>query len=130
MAGQKYCRSHLGNTVNIPAGQTATVVLTPTNAVEFVARWCHITATSDGVSPVTFTQAFTVNAITILGDNQLAANTPVIGSTWSAQQTYLEVFWDRVITAVNPLSVQITNLDPALAINVHVSTSGDFVKSH
>jgi len=129
MAGQKYCRSHLGNEINIPAGATRTITLTPTNAVEFVARWCHITASSDGVSPVTFTQAFTIESTTILGDNQLAANTPVIGSTWSAQQTYLEVFWDRVITAVNPLSLEIRNLDPALDINVFVSVSGDFVKS-
>lgn len=131
MSGQKYCRGHLGNTVTVPAGGTATVVLTPQNAVEFVARWAHMTATSSGVSPVSFTQAFTITEVRILGDNQLAANTPVISSTWSSQQCYesLAVFWNRVITTTNPLSIQVTNLDPALPIDVFVSVAGDFVKS-
>lgn len=129
MAGQKYCRTHLGNSVVVPAGGQAQLTLTPTNMVEFVARWCHMTATSSGVSPVTFTQAFEITGINILGDNQLASNTPVIGSTWAAQQTFLEVYWDRVITAVNPLVITVTNLDPALAIEFKCSVAGDGVKS-
>lgn len=133
MAGQRYCRSHLGDSVLLTAagtaGATNDIILTPTNAVEFVCRWAHITATSDAVSPVTFTQAFTITNVSALGDNQLAAATAVIGSTWAAQQTYLEVFWDRVITANNPLRITVNNLDPALSIRVFASISGDFVKS-
>ena len=89
-----------------------------------------MTATSAfAVSPVTFTQAFSVTAIRILGDNQLADQGPIIGSTWSAQQTYLEVFWERVITATNPLAIDVTNLDPTLPIQVYAAVAGDFVKS-
>jgi hypothetical protein len=89
-----------------------------------------MTATSAvAVTPVTFTQAFSVTAVRILGDNQLANAGPLIGSTWSAQQTYLEVFWSRVITSVNPLNIDVVNLDPALAIVVFASVAGDFVKS-
>lgn len=131
MSGQKYCRGELGNSVLVPAGQTRTLVFTPQNAVEAVARWLHLTATSSGVSPVSFTQAFTVTAIRILGDNQMAADTPVIGSSWSSQQGYesLCVFWNRVITTTNPLSIDVTNLDPALDIVVFGATKVDFVKS-
>jgi hypothetical protein len=128
--GQSYCRGHLGGVVCIDAGASGTITLTPVNATEFVARWLHMTATSAlGVSPVTFTQAFVVTAIRILGDNQLADAGPIIGSTWSAQQTYLEVFWERVVTATNPLFIDVTNLDPALGICVYASVAGDFVKS-
>jgi len=128
--GQSYCRGHLGGVVDLAAGASGTITLTPINATEFVARWLHMTATSAaGVSPVTFTQAFVVTAIRILGDNQLADSGPIIGSTWSAQQTYLEVFWARVITATNPLQIDVTNLDPALGIRVFASVAGDFVKS-
>ena len=128
--GQNYCRGHLGGTAAVLAGATATITLTPINATEFVARWLHMTATSAvAVSPVTFTQAFSVTAIRILGDNQLADQGPIIGSTWSAQQTYLEVFWERVITATNPLAIDVTNLDPSLPIQVYASVAGDFVKS-
>ncbi len=130
MPGQNYCRGHLGDQACIAAGGTGTLTLTPVNATEFVARWLHMTATSAlAVSPVTFTQAFAVTAISILGDNQLANAGPIIGSTWSAQQTYLEVFWNRVITTTNPLSIDVTNLDPSLEICVYASCSGDFVKS-
>jgi len=128
--GQSYCRGHLGGFVCLAPGQSGTITFTPVNATEFVARWLHMTATSAvGVSPVTFTQAFTVTAIRILGDNQLADAGPIIGSTWSAQQTYLEVFWERVITATNPLFIDVTNLDAALGICVYGSVAGDFVKS-
>lgn len=128
--GQSYCRGHLGGVVALGAGGTGTITLTPVNATEFVARWLHMTATSAaGVSPVTFTQAFTVTAIRILGDNQLADAGPIIGSTWSAQQTYLEVFWERVITATNPLFIDVVNLDAVLPIQVFASVAGDFVKS-
>ena len=128
--GQNYCRGHLGGSAALAAGGVATITLTPINATEFVARWLHMTATSAvAVSPVTFTQAFSVTAIRILGDNQLADQGPIIGSTWSAQQTYLEVFWERVITATNPLAIDVTNLDPTLPIQVYAAVAGDFVKS-
>ena len=128
--GERYCRGHLGGSVALAAGASNTIVLTPTNATEFVARWLHMTATSAaGVSPVAFTQAFTVQAVRILGDNQLADNSPVIGSTWSAQQTYLEVYWSRVITATNPAQIDVTNLDAVLPIIAWASVAGDFVKS-
>jgi hypothetical protein len=128
--GGSYCRGHLGGSAALAAGASGTITLTPVNATEFVARSLHMTATSGaGVSPVTFTQAFVVTAIRILGDNQLADAGPIIGSTWSAQMTYLEVFWARVITATNPLFIDVTNLDPALAIVVYASVAGDFVKS-
>ena len=128
--GQSYCRGHLGASIALAAGGTGTITLSPVNATEFVARWLHMTATSAvAVSPVTFTQAFVVTAIRILGDNQLADQGPIIGSTWSAQQTYLEVFWERVITATNNLFIDVTNLDPALAIVVFAAVAGDFVKS-
>jgi len=128
--GQSYCRGHMGDRVELAAGQSGTITMTPVNATEFVARWLHMTATSAlAVSPVTFTQAFVITAIRILGDNQLADAGPIIGSTWSAQQTYLEVFWSRVITATNPLFIDVTNLDPGLGIVVYASCAGDFVKS-
>lgn len=128
--GGRYCRSHLGNVAPLTAGGSGVITLTPRNATEYVARWLHMTATSQApVSPVVFTQAFTVTAITILGDNQLADSTPVIGSTWAAQQTYLEVFWTRVITATNPLTINVTNLDVGNPIDAYASVAGDFVKS-
>lgn len=128
--GGRYCRSHLGNVAALAAGGSGVITLTPRNATEYVARWLHMTATSQApVSPVVFTQAFTITAITILGDNQLADSTPVIGSTWAAQQTYLEVFWTRVITATNPLTINVTNLDTVLGIDAYASVAGDFVKS-
>lgn len=129
-AGGRYCRSHLGNEAPLGAGGSGVITLTPRNATEYIARWFHTTATSAaGVSPVVFTQAITITAITILGDNQLADSTPVIGSTWAAQQTYLEVFWTRVITASNPLTINVTNLDATLAVRAFASVAGDFVKS-
>lgn len=128
--GQSYCRGHLGSNIELDPGASGTIELAPVNATEFVGRWLHMTATSAvGVSPVTFTQAFVVTAIRILGDNQLADAGPIIGSTWSAQQTYLEVFWARVITATNPLFIDVTNLDSALGIVAYASVAGDFVKS-
>jgi len=130
MGGGKYCRGHLGGQAALGPGASGTITLTPTNATEFVARWLHMTATTAaGVSPVAFTQAFTITAVRILGDNQLADNSPVIGSTWAAQQTYLEVYWERVITATNPAFIDVTNLDAGQAIVVFASLAGDFVKS-
>jgi len=129
MPGTKYCRSSLGGEILVPAGGTATITLSPTNATIFIARMFHITATSSGVSPVAFTQAFAITAVRILGDNQFASDQPVIGSMFSAEQTLLEVFWDRAITAVNPCFIDVRNLDPALPINVFAVIRGDMVKS-
>lgn len=129
MPGTKYCRSSLGGSILVPAGGTATITLSPTNATIFVARMFHITATSVNTSPVAFTQAFAITAVRILGDNQFASDQPVIGSMFSAEQTLLEVFWDRAITAVNPAFIDIQNLDPALDIQVFAVCRGDMVKS-
>lgn len=127
--GQTYCRSHLGASVVVGPGLSAIITLSPVNMIETVARSLHMTATSVGVSPVTFTQAFLITAVSIMGDNMLANIGPVIGSTWAAQMTDLAVFWNRVISAVNPLTIAVTNPDPSLSIECFASVQVDGVKS-
>lgn len=129
-AGGNYCRGAMGSFIDLAPLATGVITVTPTNAREVAARWLHMTATSGPlVSPVTFTQAFTVSAIQILGDNQMANAGPVIGSTWAAEQTDLREFWNKYITASNALTITVTNPDPALPIRVFASIKGDFNKS-
>jgi L-cystine uptake protein TcyP (sodium:dicarboxylate symporter family) len=128
--GGNYCRGAMGASVVLAPLATGVITVVPTNAREVAARWLHMTATSVApVSPVVFTQAFTVSAIQILGDNQLANAGPVIGSTWAAEQTDLREFWNKYITSNNPLTITCTNPDSLLPIEVFAAVKGDFNKS-
>lgn len=128
----KYCRSHMGgNIIGLLPGATGVILVTPVNATAVAARWLHMAANVSATTPFTPSVAFAVTAIQIKGDNMLANAGPIIGSTWSQFQTYLEVFWNLYILPSNPLSITVVNLEPAggLTLDVFASVAGDMTKS-
>ena len=128
----KYCRSHMGGSVlGLLPGASANILVTPVNATAVAARWLHMAANVSATTPFTPSQAFAVTAIQIKGDNMLANAGPIIGSTWSQFQTYLEVFWNLYILPSNPLTITVVNLEPVggLTLDVFASVAGDMTKS-
>jgi hypothetical protein len=122
-SGITYCFSHLGGNLTAQAAGTFTIIITPTNVVEFVPRWCTIAFFNTGTSVQN--ENALINSVMIKGDDQLSGG-PVGVNAFNQAQTVLEVNW-RTVTPQNPITMSLTHA-LALAQDIRVVVAGDAYK--